>query len=69
MARRTTSRRPREPPGAEVSIRALSGKDEGWIALGRTPLTARVPLGQMRWRFTLSGYDPREVVAESVPGS
>ncbi len=56
-----------EPTGAEVSIRALSGKDEGWIVLGTTPLTARVPFGQMRWRFALSGYDPREVIPNPFP--
>ena len=56
-----------EPPGAEVSIRALSGQDEGWIALGRTPLVATVPLGQMRWRFALDGHEPREVIPNPFP--
>ena len=40
-----------EPPGAEVSIRALSGQDEGWIALGPHAARRTVPFAQMRWRF------------------
>jgi eukaryotic-like serine/threonine-protein kinase len=56
-----------EPPGAEVSIRTLSGDDEGWITLGRTPFVAVVPLGQMRWRFTLDGHEPREVIPNPFP--
>jgi formylglycine-generating enzyme required for sulfatase activity/dienelactone hydrolase/predicted Ser/Thr protein kinase len=56
-----------EPQGAEVSIRALSGQDEGWIALGRTPLVAAVPMGQMRWRFALDGHESREVVPNPFP--
>ena len=55
------------PAGAEVSIRALSGKDDGWIAIGTTPLTARVPLGQMRWRFAMAGHEPREVIPNPYP--
>ena len=58
-----------EPPGAEVAIRSLSGKDEGWIPLGRTPLTVRVPLGQMRWRFTLDGYQSREIAPNPFPSN
>ena len=56
-----------EPEGAEVSIRSLSGKDEGWMAIGRTPLTAQLPMGQMRWRFALDGYEPREIVPNPAP--
>ena len=56
-----------EPEGAEVSIRSLSGKDEGWMAIGRTPLTAQLPMGQMRWLFALDGYEPREIVPNPGP--
>ena len=56
-----------EPEGAEVSIRSLSGKDEGWMAIGRTPLTAQLPMGQMRWRFALDGFEPREIVPNPGP--
>jgi formylglycine-generating enzyme required for sulfatase activity/dienelactone hydrolase len=56
-----------EPPGAGVSIRSLSGKDEGWITLGTTPVTADVPLGQMRWRFTLAGHDVLEIAPNPFP--
>jgi formylglycine-generating enzyme required for sulfatase activity len=56
-----------DPPGAEVAIRALSGKDEGWIVLGKTPVSVSVPLAQIRWRFTLAGYDPLEVVPNPFP--
>ena len=55
-----------QPPGAEVAIRSLAARDE-WIVLGRTPLTANVPLGQMRWRFTLDGHDTRELVPNPFP--
>ena len=56
-----------DPPGAEASIRSLSGKDEGWIRLGTTPLTGEIPLGQMRWRFVLAGYEPLEIVPNPNP--
>ena len=56
-----------EPPGADVSIRSLSGKEEEWIAIGKTPMTAPVPLAQMRWRFVLAGHDPLEVVPNPFP--
>ena len=56
-----------EPPGADVSIRSLSGTDEGWIAIGKTPVTAAIPLAQMRWRFALAGHDPLEVVPNPFP--
>ena len=56
-----------QPPGADVAVRALSGKDEGWIALGKTPGTADVPVSQFRWRFTLEGHDPLEIVPNPFP--
>jgi eukaryotic-like serine/threonine-protein kinase len=55
------------PKGAEVAIRSLSGKDEGWIVLGKTPQPMRVPMAQIRWRFTLDGYEPLEVVPNPFP--
>ena len=57
-----------DPPGADVSFRAYSGLDEGWIPLGKTPVTERRPLGLMRWRVTKDGYDPIEVAPnEGIP--
>ena len=56
-----------EPPGASVSIRSLDQKDEGWISIGTTPATVLLPLGQMRWRYTLNGYDTLEIVPNPVP--
>ena len=57
-----------DPPGADVAFRAYSGLDEGWIPLGKTPVTQRRPLGLMRWRVTKDGYDPIEVAPnEGVP--
>ena len=56
-----------DPEGAEVAIRALSGKDEGWAVLGKTPIVARLPFGQMRWRFARDGYEPREIIPNPVP--
>ena len=58
-----------DPPGAEVAIRSLAPGDEGWIVLGTTPLTTRVPVGQMRWRFTLTGHDPLEIIPNPFPTS
>ncbi len=55
-----------EPEGVEVAIRSLAGDDD-WTLLGRTPLVATVPLGQMRWRFTLAGHDTREVIPNPFP--
>ena len=55
-----------DPAGAEVAFRSYSAKDEGWISLGRTPTTARYPVGQMRWRITKEGYDPIEISLESA---
>ena len=40
---------------------AYSASDEGWILLGRTPITTRYPFGLMRWRITKEGYDPIEI--------
>ena len=56
-----------EPSGATVEIRALSGKDEGWVVLGTTPLETRLPLGQIRWRFSKDGYETREIVPNPYP--
>jgi eukaryotic-like serine/threonine-protein kinase len=58
-----------DPPGAEVAIRSLAPSDEGWIVLGTTPLSANVPLGQMRWRFTLAGHDPLEIIPNPFPAT
>jgi eukaryotic-like serine/threonine-protein kinase len=56
-----------EPPGAEVSIRALNAQDEGWIVVGRTPVAPRLPLAQIRWRFALDGYETRELIPNPFP--
>ncbi|MGZ4789515.1 MAG: bifunctional serine/threonine-protein kinase/formylglycine-generating enzyme family protein [Terriglobales bacterium] len=57
-----------EPPGADVAFRDYSGKDSGWIALGKTPLHERRPLGLVRWRVTKDGYEPIEVAPnEAAP--
>ncbi len=58
-----------DPPGAAVALRSLSGQDEGWIPLGTTPLTTRVPFSQMRWQFLLDGYDPVEIVPNPFPAN
>jgi len=50
-----------EPESANVEFRAYSGTDEGWIPLGRTPLSKNRPIGLMRWRVTKDGYDAIEV--------
>lgn len=54
------------PEGAEVSMRSLPANDD-WIVLGHTPLTVRVPLAQMRWRFALDGYETRELIPLVYP--
>ena len=53
-----------DPPGADVALRAYSGGDEGWILLGRTPISTRHPFGLMRWRVTKEGYDPIEIAPD-----
>lgn len=56
-----------DPPGADVAFREYSGNDEGWIDLGRTPVTARHPMGLLRWRVTKDGFDGVEI-APDHPG-
>jgi formylglycine-generating enzyme required for sulfatase activity/dienelactone hydrolase/predicted Ser/Thr protein kinase len=56
-----------EPEGVEVSIRTLSGQDDGWVVLGRTPVNVRLPFAQMRWRFVLDGYESREIIPSPTP--
>jgi formylglycine-generating enzyme required for sulfatase activity/predicted Ser/Thr protein kinase len=56
-----------EPSGATVAIRSLAANDEGWIVLGTTPFTARVPFGQFRWRFSKEGFDTREIAPNPYP--
>jgi eukaryotic-like serine/threonine-protein kinase len=55
------------PPGADVAVRAYSGQDEGWIEIGKTPVTARLPMTLMRWRFTKEGYEPLEIAPNPRP--
>ncbi len=57
------------PPGAAVALRAVSGQDAGWIPLGVTPTDIRVPFGQLRWQFSLAGYETLEIVPNPFPGS
>ena len=55
------------PPGADVAVRAYSGQDEGWIEIGKTPVTVRLPMTLMRWRFTKEGYEPLEIAPNPRP--
>ena len=55
------------PVGADVAFRAYSGQDEGWIPLGPTPVTARLPLTLLRWRFSKDGYEPLEIAPNPRP--
>jgi len=53
-----------DPPGAEVRLRDYAKADGEWQALGRTPLDKLgVPQGHMRWKASLSGYEPVEGAA------
>ena len=54
------------PAGADVAFRAYSGQDDGWIELGKTPLTARPPMTLLRWRVTKDGYEPLEIAPNPV---
>jgi dienelactone hydrolase len=56
-----------DPPGADVAVRAYSGQDEGWIDMGSTPVTVRLPMTLMRWRFTKEGYDTLEIAPNPRP--
>jgi eukaryotic-like serine/threonine-protein kinase len=49
------------PPGAEVSAATYGTRGDDWLRLGSTPTSARIPVGQLRWRFTKTGYDPIEL--------
>ncbi|HXH07352.1 MAG TPA: protein kinase [Vicinamibacterales bacterium] len=49
------------PPGAEVAVRPYAAADEAWLPLGITPLRTRLPLAQMRWRFSKAGYETVEL--------
>lgn len=55
------------PPGADVAFRAYSAQDEGWIEIGKTPASTRVPITLMRWRFAKEGYEPLEVAPNPRP--
>jgi formylglycine-generating enzyme required for sulfatase activity/dienelactone hydrolase/predicted Ser/Thr protein kinase len=57
------------PEGAEVAFRAHAADDEGWIALGRTPLPAgtRVPFAQLRWRLSKDGFETLEASPNQAP--
>jgi formylglycine-generating enzyme required for sulfatase activity len=59
-----TSRVTSEPTDAEVSVRAYGADDEGWLTLGKTPVVARTPVGQLRWRFSKAGYETIEISPE-----
>ncbi len=37
------------------------------MVLGRTPVTPRLPLAQMRWRLALEGYESRELIPSPRP--
>ena len=48
-----------QPEGADVSVKGYSDAEDGWIAIGRTPLTqARLPRGTTRIRVSKEGYAP-----------
>ena len=57
-----------EPADAEVAIAAYRDQGAAWVVLGRTPLSARLPRGQIRMRLSKAGYETR-VVASAPPQS
>jgi eukaryotic-like serine/threonine-protein kinase len=51
-----------EPSGADVAFGNYIGPGDGWVSIGRTPVSdAHLPFGLLRWRLTKSGYDTLEV--------
>ena len=56
------------PEGAAVAFRSYSGTDAGgWIEIGKTPASLRVPFGLMRWRISKDGYEPQEIAPNPFP--
>jgi eukaryotic-like serine/threonine-protein kinase len=55
-----------DPAGAEVAIAPYRGGDSAWVTLGTTPLSARLPRGQIRMRLSKPGYQTRVIASESA---
>lgn len=55
-----------DPSGADVAFRSYGSDDEGWIGLGRTPVSKRHPVGLLRWRVTKDGFDPLEIAPNNA---
>jgi eukaryotic-like serine/threonine-protein kinase len=49
------------PPGVDIVVKGYREDQEDWIPLGRTPLTARLPVTTVRLRATKEGLVPLEV--------
>ena len=50
-----------EPAGAAVYFKEYTDIDGPWQLVGRVPIKdARVPLGELRWRFVKDGFDTAE---------
>jgi formylglycine-generating enzyme required for sulfatase activity/dienelactone hydrolase len=52
------------PAGADLEVRPYVSPNDGWMALGKTPIEkVRLPLGQFRWRFSKPGFAVTEIAA------
>ena len=56
-----------DPAGVEVAIAAYRGGDAAWVTLGTTPLSARLPRGQIRMRLAKPGFQTRVIASEPAP--
>jgi formylglycine-generating enzyme required for sulfatase activity/tRNA A-37 threonylcarbamoyl transferase component Bud32 len=55
------------PAGATVEVQDYLAPDDSWLALGTTPVSAKVPSGYLRWRVKKAGL-PEFVGAPAVDG-
>jgi dienelactone hydrolase len=54
-----------EPSGADLAFRAYDDLGGEWLPIGKSPLNGvSVPLGMLRWRITMSGFDQLEARLE-----
>ena len=54
-----------DPSGADLAFKAYDDLGGEWLPIGKSPLNGvSVPLGMLRWRITMSGFDPLEARLE-----
>jgi len=55
-----------EPPGADVFVKNYATPEAEWQPIGVTPLDGvRLPIGVLRWKFEMEGYEAATAVAST----